>query len=981
MEDIEALLPLVIIALLAVLAAGTARMIPGSRSLREQVAWTLITVSAAYASGHWLWLFIELGTAASDEPIENFIRLVMLAGSVVALFTVSGPLRRQRLADRDRADAEERFRRTMDGSTQPMGLVGPDGRYRYVNQASQALFQYSAADVVGRHYSEFLSHEDTSGEHVARALESAFGRASVQRRVRRGDGSELIVEIEMIALGDGNMLFVGHDITERVALAERVEREHVRLRYAQEVSHVGSVEINLITGERWWSDEMYRLHGMEPQGAAPAYPEVWAQIHPDDREYAQQMTEEVLAGRTHEPFVFRLILPSGEIRHLLQHSRIEHDADGTAVRATRVASDVTMLQTAQADLDRERQRLQLAQHISSVGSGETNLLTGERWWSAQMYELFGLTPDEEPPPFEVARLRVHPDDRALTEQSTNDVLAGRAHRPVEFRVVHPDGQIRHLLMHAHLERNEAGVPAVVTRVAIDITELREVQADLERERIRLRYAQEASHVGNGEWNLQDRTSWWSDEMFRLLGFEPGSIEPSHDLFVARLVPEDRELHEESVTRLLAGYHPAPTVLRIALPDGSPRSVLCQIQLERDEAGVPLLVTGVLIDVTEFLALQEQLGQAKRLEAIGTLTAGIAHDFNNLLTVIGGSIELAEMGELRRLEQADQAVQRATALVRQLLQFSRSGDVSARDESMTLVDLRTVAREAAEGLVDDPAGPVVLDLPRQAVIATVDPTRVHRVLMNLLVNARDAVQEVVTSSTTPFRPEIRVAVRPTEATEERAAGVELEVRDNGSGMPPQVRDRIFEPFFTTKAPGRGTGLGLPTVYGTVRDMHGTIELTSEVGAGTSFRVWLPLTPPKREVPEHRAGEARRVLILDDQEELLEFSAESLRRAGYTVTTATTSETALAQLQEAPYDLAILDAFVDEVSMPELLARIRRMRPEQRVMACSGSASRAQAIAWGADEYLAKPFSAELLVRTVRDIAGAPTDLDGVAAALV
>ena len=119
MEDIEALLPLVIIALLAVLAAGTARMIPGSRSLREQVAWTLITVSAAYASGHWLWLFIELGTAASDEPIENFIRLVMLAGSVVALFTVSGPLRRQRLADRDRADAEERFRRTMDGSTTP----------------------------------------------------------------------------------------------------------------------------------------------------------------------------------------------------------------------------------------------------------------------------------------------------------------------------------------------------------------------------------------------------------------------------------------------------------------------------------------------------------------------------------------------------------------------------------------------------------------------------------------------------------------------------------------------------------------------------------------------------------------------------------------------------------------------------------------------------------------------------------------------
>jgi two-component system cell cycle sensor histidine kinase/response regulator CckA len=157
------------------------------------------------------------------------------------------------------------------------------------------------------------------------------------------------------------------------------------------------------------------------------------------------------------------------------------------------------------------------------------------------------------------------------------------------------------------------------------------------------------------------------------------------------------------------------------------------------------------------------------------------------------------------------------------------------------------------------------------------------------------------------------------------------------MSPQVRDRIFEPFFTTKPVGRGTGLGLPTVYGTVRDMSGTIELTSQLGEGTSFRVWLPVTPPARRVPEVSADGSRRVLILDDQEELLEFSAESLRRAGFTVATATTSESALALLQEGPYDLAILDAFVDEVSMPELLAH--PAAPDQRVMACSGSASRA------------------------------------------
>ena len=955
------------IVLLAALAVSAVRLLIGAPMLRERLAWGSIAAAATYAAANWLYLIATMGSEAFDGPLANLLRALVIGAGVVGLSTVAPTLRRQRAADRERAEAEERFRRTMDSSTEPMSLVGPDGRYRYANPASQALFRYSPAEIVGRHYSEFLVDATEVGANLQRALTSPFGRAAVQRRIRRRDGSEVIVEVELIGLGDGNVLFVGHDVTDRVELAERLERERQRLRLAQEISHIGSGEIDLVSGQRWWSDEMFRLFGFEPVAQPPAYDVIWARVHPDDRAIARATTEHVMQGIGHAPFTFRLVLPDGSTRHLLQHSEIAHDADGVAVRATRVVADITTLQAAQAGLERERQRLRLAQEVSLVGSGETNLLTGERWWSAEMYELFGMEPSDEPPPFEVARLRVHPDDRAITEQSTRDVLEGREHAPVTCRIVLPDGRIRHLMMHAHLERTDTGEPAVMTRVAVDITQLQELQAHLERERIRLRYAQEISNVGSGEWNLQTNTVWWSDEMFRLLGFEPGSMTPTRDLFLARIHVEDRPKHQDAVARLIAGASAAPQVLRIALPDGTTRSALCQLQLERDEHGVPHLITGVLADVTGFLALQEQLGQAKRLEAIGTLTAGIAHDFNNILTVIGGSIELAQMGDPQRLAQADQAVQRATALIRQLLQFSRSRATGAVDESVTLADLRTIAREAAEALAEDPVGPVRLDVPRQAVLATVDPTRVHRVLMNLLVNARDAVQEAMAAAQEPYRPEIGVGVRLTEATPARPAGAEIEVRDNGGGIPPEVRDRIFEPFFTTKPVGRGTGLGLATVYGIVRDMGGAIDLASQPGQGTTFRIWLPLMPPATDAPR-LPSDTPRILVVDDQADLREFAVEALAPAGYRVTTAGTSDEALSLLQQADFDLAVVDAFVDDTPLPSLLVQIRQSHPELRVLVCSGAASGAQAIAWGADEYLAKPFTAEALTRSVRGILG-------------
>lgn len=149
------------------------------------------------------------------------------------------------------------------------------------------------------------------GTNLQRALQSAFGRASVQRRVRRADGAQIVMEIELIGLGDGNVLFVGHDITERVEMAERLERERQRLQLAQTVSHIGSGEIHLISGALWWSDEMFRLFGFEPAETPPAFELIWERVHPDDRAMARATTQRVQQGIGHAPFVFRVVLPDG----------------------------------------------------------------------------------------------------------------------------------------------------------------------------------------------------------------------------------------------------------------------------------------------------------------------------------------------------------------------------------------------------------------------------------------------------------------------------------------------------------------------------------------------------------------------------------------------------------------------------------------------------------------------------------------------
>ena len=391
-------------------------------------------------------------------------------------------------------------------------------------------------------------------------------------------------------------------------------------------------------------------------------------------------------------------------------------------------------------------------------------------------------------------------------------------------------------------------------------------------------------------------------------------------------------------------------------------------------------TGVVRDLTRQRALEEQLHQAQKMQAIGQLAGGVAHDFNNLLTIIAGHTELLlgryqKPGELNHaLNDIRDAGMRAAGLTRQLLAFSRRAVLEPK-----VLDLNTVVQDTQRMLrriVPEDVEMVTRLAPRLHRVS-VDQSQIGQVLINLVVNARDAI-------THGGRIEIETAnceLRPRPGSPSDAqpgAGVMLTVRDNGAGMKPEVMNRVFEPFFTTKQTGAGTGLGLSMVYGIVRQSGGDVEVTSEYGVGSEFRVKLPAAehthlpaPPPLATAEASLTGDETLLVVEDEESVRRLAVLALREHGYRVIEAGNGAEALRTL--GTYDGAI-DLVVTDVVMPvmggrQLVEALRPLRPEARVLYVSGYTDDA-VIRHGVQRadvaFLQKPYSPSDLAEKVRRV---------------
>ena len=401
------------------------------------------------------------------------------------------------------------------------------------------------------------------------------------------------------------------------------------------------------------------------------------------------------------------------------------------------------------------------------------------------------------------------------------------------------------------------------------------------------------------------------------------------------------------------------------------------ELEYEGRPVRLVVAQ---DLSERHLLEQQLRQSQKMEAVGRLAGGVAHDFNNLLMVIKGHTELLlnvlppSEHYSRKIEQIDRAADRASALTRQLLAFSRLQVLQPH-----VMNLNEVVEEMGRLLPRLIGEDIELAIRRSEDLGSIraDASQMEQVIMNLAVNARDAMPGGGRLLIETSNAELDSAYNTVHPIVRQGRYVLLAVSDTGTGMNAETQAHVFEPFFTTKPQGKGTGLGLATVYGIVKQSGGFIWVYSEEGRGTSFKIYLPrIDQPVERIGAVRSmSEAPRgtgtILLAEDEQDVREVAREFLESGGYTVIEARDGADALkkVELHRSAIDLLVTDMVMPGMTGQELTARLRQSRPETRVLYMSGYSERAAADAARCDSsmrLLAKPFSRWALLRAVHEI---------------
>jgi PAS domain S-box-containing protein len=495
---------------------------------------------------------------------------------------------------------------------------------------------------------------------------------------------------------------------------------------------------------------------------------------------------------------------------------------------------------------------------------------------------------------------------------------------------------------------------------------------------RLSEAQQVARLGYWEIEAATQNVFWSDEMYRLCGAERTDGPPPTDHYISCVHPDDRERMAAVMEGALRDLQEFTEQYRLKGPDGKMRTVLAKGRVIVDAEGGRKLV-GTVQDISDRAQLEAQLRQAQKMEAIGTLAGGVAHDFNNVLTVIlsYSGIILQAMKEGDRFQgeiaEINRAAERAGDLTRQLLTFSRHQAVRTRTLSLNdvVTDVERMLRRIIPANIS-----LVLRLSPDAALVQGDVVQLEQVLVNLVVNARDAMPNGGAIAIETSNVTLEANEPPLPPNTPGGAFVMLVVTDTGIGMDESVRARIFEPFFTTKEAGKGSGLGLATVYGIVQQFGGQIWVYSEPEVGTTFKVYLPARSTAADTPAsgvRTAGLSRgteTILLVEDEAPVRQAAKTILERAGYRVLDAANAHLALDVFRQRAdeIDLVMTDMIMPGMNGRELAEQLRDLRPGVRLLFTSGYTDDTvlrHSLRDSDSHFVQKPFHPQMLTEKVRE----------------
>jgi PAS domain S-box-containing protein len=646
--------------------------------------------------------------------------------------------------------------------------------------------------------------------------------------------------------------------------------------------------------------------------------------------------------------------------------------------------DITEHKRAEKALQESDERLRQAVRAGSIGIFDHDHRSDTIYWSPEQRRIYGWDP-EEPVTLPKYLQYVHAEDRVRIAEAVQ-----RAHDPrgdgyfdVEHRIVNRNDAIRWLSTRSrtHFEGEGSARHKVRTIGAVvDITERKQAEAALQASQERLRQIFEASPNVTSVFRMEGqnlRRTWVSPNLERLFGYTVEEALQPH-WWSAHVHPEDRARVITESGRILAHEHIVHEY-RFLRRDGGVVWINDELQLLRDAAGQPYEVVGAWTDITKRKELETHLLRTQRLESVGRLASGIAHDLNNILApmlmVAPLLREAIQDPELRNmLDLVETNAQRGSNIIKQLLTFGRGleGERVPVQLRALILDMAGIIRETFHKNITTQR-----ETPPDTWPVKGDATQLHQVLMNLCVNARDAMPEGGTLTLKLENHEFDESFARMTPGARPGRYVCLSVTDTGEGIAPEHLDKIYDPFFTTKELGKGTGLGLSTVLGIVQSHGGFIQVHSQPGRGTQFKVYLPASETAEAQPASQAnqplpqGGGELVLVVDDESSVRQVTRKLLERNGYRVIEAAEGADGITQYvaHQQEVQVVVTDLAMPVMDGPTFIRVLRRMNPQVRVIAVTGYQSKSSLpadLGVPGEARLSKPFTGAMLLQTLQRV---------------
>ena len=888
-------------------------------------------------------------------------------------------------------ESEEKFRLIFEKSADPTLLF--DGHvFIDCNEAALKAFRCASKDqLIGLHpwgCSPTRQPDDRlSIEKAQEVIDVALSQGSNRFEWvhRTFDGEDFWVEVSLTVIpvrGKRVIHVVFRDISERKRAEEALKRAEEKYHNIFDNAVEGFQQVT--PDGRFLSANPFlaRMYGYgSPEELMAEVTDVGTQVHvdPEARRRFAAILEEQGFIEGYETERYR---KDGSRIWVSGNARVVRDSEGKVLYYEGTLQDITRRRRAEEALLTSQFRLSEAMDLARIVYWELDPETDTFVFNDHFYAFYGTTAEREGG-YRMARREfgkrfVHPDDIRLFDQGGKKRRshAGReSFYEFEHRIIRRDGEVRHILVRMHVSSDAMGRITRYFGANQDITERKQTEKTLaeseERYRIAIEHSNDGVAIVRG-----DRHIYVNQRFLAMFGYDdPGEVLGAQ-FFVTVHSDDHERVMEINRTRQEGG----PVLPRYEFKGVRRDGTLIHVEVSATRIvyqGEPATLA-YLRDVTERLRAEEMLRQSQKMEAIGTLSAGIAHDFNNILTAILGFADLgfedapAGSKAKRHLARVLHAAQRGKDLVKQILSFSRKGE-----EELTPTVLAPVIKESIKMLRASLPKTIEIrgDITTEPSLALADPTQIQQIIMNLGTNAAHAMWERGGLMTVDLSCVTVTSEDAPEAGLPPGPYLKFSVSDTGMGMDRDILERVFDPFFTTKKRGEGTGLGLWVVQAIVKNHKGAITVRSTPGEGSTFEVFLPRIPeqvlPTKEQPLSALKGHGRLLIVDDETELVELEKEMVERLGYSATAVSESGAALAIFRENPdkYDLVLTDQTMPDMTGIDLARKLISVRPDIPVVLITGYrdvVDMESAREAGVKAVVGKPMSRAEMGKTIKEV---------------